>query len=53
MGVEIKCEKLREFLDAQRAESHNDELKESVSMFPVRFTDLSQGASIRSVERLR
>jgi hypothetical protein len=50
--LEIKCEKLREFLDTEWAASYCDTLQQAVSKFPVRLVDLEQRALICVVERL-
>jgi hypothetical protein len=52
MGLEIEREEFREFFDAERTESHGDELKKSVSKFPVRFINLSQCPRICFIECL-
>ena len=51
-GVEIECEQLGEFLNAERAGSHRNKLKEAMSKLPVRLIDLSQGALVCLIQRL-
>jgi hypothetical protein len=46
--LEIECEQLGEFLDAKRAVSHCNKLKQAMGEFPVCLIDLSQGAPICS-----
>jgi hypothetical protein len=50
--LEIECEQLSEFLDAKRAGSHCNELKQPTGEFPVCLVDPSQGALICFVQRL-
>jgi hypothetical protein len=53
MCLEIKREEFREFFDTERTESHGDELKKTVSKFPVRIIHLSQCPRICFIECLR
>jgi len=50
--LEIKCEELRQFVDAEWPGSHGDTLKQSVGKFRVCLLDPPQGAFIRFVESI-
>ena len=51
--LEVECEQLSEFLHAERVDSQRDELKQAMCEFPVCLLDLSQGALVCLIERLR
>jgi hypothetical protein len=51
--LEVECEQLGKFLYAKGADGHCDELKQAMGEFPFCLVDLSQGALICLVERLR